>query len=91
MSESSFEVVEKTGGALKTEGQRGGRGGRGCPIRGGRGAAIGGAVFKSLQIGRRDVDGNPIEPANIRENRQLTGKRREDAKPMDRSYSAGSL
>ena len=91
MSESSFEVVEKTGGALKTEGQRGGRGGRGGPIRGGRGAARGGAVFKSLQIGRRDVDGNPIEPANMRENRQFTGKRREDAKPMNRSSSAGSL
>ena len=89
MSTSCFEVVDKTGGAPKTDGQRGGRGGRGGPNRGGRGAARGGEGRADFRSVRKDADGNPIEPANKREKRPFTGKPREDAHPMDRRSGTG--
>lgn len=84
MAEGGFEVVDKTGGAPKQEGQRGGRGGRGGEGRGGRGAARGGEGRADFRSVRKDADGNPIEPANKREKRPFTGKPREEGHPMDR-------
>ena len=53
MAEGGFEVVDKTGGAPKTDGQRGGRGG---PNRGGRGAARGGEGRADFRSVRKDAD-----------------------------------